>query len=273
VKWLVEDVLRPDGLEPDPEQMVRGSYAHTVLHRTYARLREETGERRLTPSNLATAERILLEELRAHRSEFRLSPKQTRVRAAVRRLEFDLLRHLRAEAESDTHFEPAELELSFGLEEDGLPVLPIGDGLSVRGKIDRVDSSNGHALVRDYKSGKTVFPVAQWRDKHRLQVAVYMLAVRELLGLEPAGGVYVPLAGTDRRPRGLLRADLAGELGSGWVANDLKPSEEFEAELDHARETVRELAARMRAGDVRPCPDSCAWRGGCSYPSICGEEA
>ena len=31
VKWLVEDLLRPDELEPDPEAMVRGSYAHEVL--------------------------------------------------------------------------------------------------------------------------------------------------------------------------------------------------------------------------------------------------
>ena len=39
-----------------------------------------------------------------------------------------------------------------------------------------------------------------------------------------------------------------------------------------ARERVREIAARMQAGDVRPCPDTCAWNGGCSYPSICREE-
>jgi ATP-dependent helicase/DNAse subunit B len=244
-----------------------------VLELTFSRLRDETGSRRVTRANLEQAERILREALRERQSEFALSPSETRVRAAVRRLEFDLLRHLRTEAESDTRFEPEELELSFGLEEDGLPLLPIGDGLSLRGKIDRVDTSNGHALVRDYKSGKTVFPVAKWRDKRRLQVAVYMLAVRELLGRELAGGVYVPLAGRERRPRGLLRADLAGELGTGWVDRDLKQPAEFEAELEHARETVRELAGRMQAGDVRPCPETCAWRGGCSYPSICGEEA
>ena len=49
VKWLVDDVLRPEALEPDPEQMVRGSYAHAVLERTYSRLREETGSRASRP--------------------------------------------------------------------------------------------------------------------------------------------------------------------------------------------------------------------------------
>ena len=114
VKWLVEDVLRPEELVPDPEAMVRGDYAHTVLEHTYRRLREETGERRVTHANLASAERILLEELRARSSAFRLSPKATRVRAASRRLEFDLLRHLRSEADSDSRFEPEHLELRFG---------------------------------------------------------------------------------------------------------------------------------------------------------------
>ena len=102
VKWLVENVLRPDELVPDPEAMVRGSYAHEVLSQTYRRLHEETGERRVTHDNLADAERILLEELRDQSAAFQLSPKQTRVRAAARRLEFDLLRYLRSEADPTT---------------------------------------------------------------------------------------------------------------------------------------------------------------------------
>ena len=48
VKWLVERVLRPEALEPDPEQMVRGGYAHDVLELTYAALREQTGAARVS---------------------------------------------------------------------------------------------------------------------------------------------------------------------------------------------------------------------------------
>ena len=114
--------------------MVR-DYAHTVLEHTYRRLREETGERRVTHANLASAERILLEELRARSSAFRLSPKATRVRAASRRLEFDLLRHLRSEADSDSRFEPEHLELRFGYGE-GIEPVAIDGGLRVRGRID-----------------------------------------------------------------------------------------------------------------------------------------
>src|SRR4051812_44837459 len=99
-----------------------------------------------------------------------------------------------------------------------------------------------------------------------------MLAVRELLGLEPVGGVYVPLADRKGKPRGLIARGHAAELGEGFVDNDMKDPDEFEAQLARARGRVGELAARMRAGEVRPCPESCAWNGGCSYPSICREE-
>ena len=37
--------------------------------------------------------------------------------------------------------------------------------------------------------------------------------------------------------------------------------------------TFHSMAGRMRTGDVRPCPETCAWNGGCSYPSICREES
>ena len=272
VKWLVEDVLKPDALAPDPEAMVRGDYAHTVLEHTYRRVREETGERRITPANLAEAERILLEELRERRSAFAISPKETRVKAAARRLEFDLLRHLQAEASSDSRFEPEHLELRFGYGEGHEPV-EIAEGLRVRGRMDRVDTHDGLALVIDYKSGKRVdrYKVASWEPENRFQAALYMLVVERLLELRAAGGVYVALGSDDPRPRGMVAADVE-ELGSGWVGGDRLPREEFRAKLDWALERIRETDARMRAGELCSAPERCDWQGGCKYPSICRSE-
>ena len=82
----------------------------------------------------------------------------------------------------------------------------------------------------------------------------------------------MPLADRKGKPRGLIASEHADELGEGFSDRDKKDPEEFEAQLVAARRRVGELAARMRRGDVRPCPDSCAWNGGCSYPSICREE-
>ncbi len=271
VKWLVEDVLRPRALEPDPEAMVRGSYAHDVLAASYRRLREETGDRRPTPDNLGRVEQILLDELRARPSRFRISPKQTRVRAALRRLEFDLLRYLRHEAGRRSSFEPEELEFPFGGE--GEPEVEVG-GVAIKGRIDRVDSWDGWVLVRDYKSGKDVslYKASDWEGRHRFQAALYLHVAEQLLGLKPAGGVYVALGGKERRPRGLLAAEVRDQLGGDFYKEDVKAREEFEERMASALGLVGDTAAAMRAGDLKACPDSCAWRGGCSYPSICRTE-
>ncbi len=206
VKWLVEDVLRPEKLEPDPEQMVRGSYAHRVLELTLRRLGERTGSKRITPDNLAEAERILLEALTELRGEFRLSPNQTRVRAAVRRLEFDLLRYLRHEAGRDGLFEPEHLELRFGFDDSEHPAVELADGTRVRGIIDRVDTWNGHALVRDYKSGKVEnYKVADWESERRLQAALYMLVVERRSGCAPRGACTCRSAARAERRAGSSR--------------------------------------------------------------------
>ena len=269
VKWLVEEVLRPDELAPDPEAMVRGDYAHAVLEHTYRRLREECGERRVTPGNVVRAEQILLEELRDRREAYRLSPRETRVRAAARRLEFDLLRYLRAEAESDGDFQPEHLELRFGYGEGHEPV-EIAEGLRVRGRIDRVDVNDGMALVLDYKSSRKVdrYKVASWERENRFQAALYMLVVEALLDVRAAGGVYVALGSNDPRPRGMVAADV-DELGTGFFAGDRLEPEEFRDKLAWALDRIRDTDGRMRRGELCRAPDSCAWNGGCAYPSIC----
>jgi ATP-dependent helicase/DNAse subunit B len=271
VKWLVEDLLKPDELVPDPEAMVRGSYAHEVLSHTYTRLREETGVRRVTHDNLARAEQILLEELRDKSAQFQLSPKQTRVRAAARRLEFDLLRFLRSEADSDSRFEPVELEREFGF--DDTDPVELEGGLRVRGRIDRVDEHDGMALVIDYKTGKRVdrYKASSWEPENRFQAALYMLVVEKLLGLRAVGGVYVALGNPDPRPRGMV-ADDVEELGTRWFGTDQLDADEFQAKLDWALDRIRETDALMRSGELKACPDRCDWNGGCKYPSVCRSE-
>jgi ATP-dependent helicase/DNAse subunit B len=274
VKWLLERRLRPQALEPEPEQLVRGDYAHHVLQRVYSELKSR-GHSRVTRDNLAEAERILIGALREYQAKFPISPDRTRVRTAVRKLEFDLLGYLRDEADSASSFEPADLELSFG-EDDGDPVSVGIEGLRLIGRIDRIDMHGDRALVRDYKTGRSRadYGATKWADENRLQIAIYMLALSEIRPeLDVVAGVYDPLDSRDSKPRGLLLEDARDDLGEGWTRTDWREREEFEAILDEARDAVREVLERMRAGDVRPCPDSCAWNGGCSFPAICRHEA
>jgi ATP-dependent helicase/DNAse subunit B len=273
VRWLVERVLDPVVLEPDPQHLVRGSFAHRVLELTYRRLREQTGSARVTEGTLPIAEGLLHEALRDEQHEFQLSPSETRVRAAVRRLEFDLLRFLRHEAGSESELEPTELELGFGLKDSELPALRLEpEGIEIRGVIDRVDRANRHAVVVDYKSGKNVMGVAKWADKGKLQAPLYALVVKDLLGLVPIGAVYQPLAGEDLRPRGVVDSAHKDELGDRYYRTDWKSPEELEDALDEARATVRNVVARMREGEIESKPNCCSGGTGCAFPSICRNE-
>ena len=140
--------------------------------------------------------------------------------------------------------------------------------------MDRIDTHNGLALVIDYKSGKRVdrYKVASWEPENRFQAALYMLVVERLLGLRAAGGVYVALGERRPRPRGMVAADVEA-LGSGFVKTDRLAPDEFREKLDWALRRIRETDAAMKRGELRCNPDSCAWNGGCMYPSVCRSES
>jgi hypothetical protein len=293
VRWLVEQMLRPERAEPDPEPLRRGSIAHDVLERTLVLLRERTGSSRIAPERLDAALAALREALRnvaacptcageagligegereerasrlAGESRYRAGGAPARRRALLRGLEADLERYLRTEAECGAGFEPAELEWSFGRDEDPHGPLPLGgeEGSLVTGRVDRVDvSADGEAIVRDYK-GRNVVAGAKWGDELQLQVALYLLAVREHLGLEPVAGLYQPLAGRKLAARGLVRAGAPGS----YTRTDVVDDAAFEAALEAARELAARTAADLHAGRLRPCPERCSSRG-CRYPAIC----
>ena len=62
------------------------------------------------------------------------------------------------------------------------------------------------------------------------------------------------------------------ELGRDFFDNDRYDDDAFDAELEKARGRIADTAERIRAGTLCSTPDSCAWNGGCSYPSICRVE-
>jgi len=100
-----------------------------------------------------------------------------------------------------------------------------------------------------------------------------MLAVERLLGLKPAGAVYTPLGGTERRSRGLVAVDVAEQLGGDFVSTDVHPAEEFDRVTAWAQRAVADAARKMRDGELCSKPDGCAYRGGCLHPSICRVES
>ena len=274
VRWFVERMLRPNSFDPDAEPLARGGLAHAALKDTLEGLRIETGSARLTLGKLARARELLAEALTRNEGDHPLSVAPERRPGVRRRLRSDLERYLQYAAEADSPLEPSRLELGFGFAEEdehgepsGLPAFDLGGGVTMRGRIDRVDMrGDGAAVVYDYKSSLAPAP-AKWIGERNLQVALYMRAVEDLLGVRTVGGFYQPLSGADLRARGVLESDAGIELDC--VRGDVREPEEVRELLDEALSRARTAAAEAAGGALEPRPRTCAYHGGCMYPTIC----
>ncbi|HTU77551.1 MAG TPA: PD-(D/E)XK nuclease family protein [Solirubrobacteraceae bacterium] len=286
--WFVERVLRPDSFEPDPEPLARGGLAHAALKDTLERVRAETGSARITAASLSCARAALARALAEGEPDHPLSATPERRVAVRRRLQVDLERYLEHAAAAASPLEPSALELGFGFEQGDpsaaraggpdeprdaagarseLAALELGDGVRLRGRIDRVDvGASGEAIVYDYKGARAPAG-ARWLVEGSLQVALYMRVVEQLLGLRVVGGFYQPLTGEDLRARGVLDAD--GGVALECVAPDVLEHGEVRELLERAVGLARQAAGAARRGELRARPQTCAFRGGCMYPSIC----
>jgi len=270
VKWFVERQLNAAELLPDPEPMVRGALAHKVLEEALAGHAEEQEPRPLRPDDAPRLRFLAHEALQRHAAGYPISANPERLRAALRRLEADLVRYLEWAAQAGSAHAPAHFELTFGGRAER-PAVEL-DGLTLRGRIDRVDvGGDGTALLYDYK-GSTAAPQAKWVADGKLQLALYMLALPHLLGLEAVAGLYQPLGGSDDpKPRGLAHADA--DRGQKLTKNDRVDDAAFAAVLDGALAAAVAAVGEIRAGRLEPRPATCGWRdGGCTYPSVCRSE-
>jgi RecB family exonuclease len=271
-RWFVERLLGAEDLTPEPEPLARGGLAHAALHEVLEGLRRETGSARPRVAELPRARRLLHAALARLESRFPLSVAPERVPGVLRRLTADLERYLEHAANRESPLEPAYLELSFGFpdEPEGLPALDLGDGVQVRGRIDRVDvaPAGREAVVYDYK-GSRAPEGGKWAQERAFQVALYMRAVEQSpLGLRAVGGFYQPLAGRDLRARGVL--ERAGAVELQCVRGDAREHAEVQALVEQAVAAAREAAAQVRAGELEVRPDTCGFGGGgCQYPTIC----
>jgi len=273
-RWLVERQIDPKSVDAEPDALLRGQIAHQALHRFYSGLsRELGGHERVTAETMESALAFLgrcLDEAIDSWLRFDATDLQrAELRESLRR---DLEGFLADEVKSELSFVPRKLEVSFGMERAAPELqrgLELGEATFLSGKIDRIDQDPFGALgiVQDYKSGRTAHSAAEIDRELRLQVPLYMLVLRDLVGIEPLGGVYRALSG--KRPaRGMLRESAAAEL-PGFTSNDYLDEETFWNQVETARERAYEAAGRIRTGDVRHDPkggDCPAW---CDAWSVC----
>ena len=274
-RWFVQRELNPQSIDPEGEALTAGSVAHLVLERLY--LEPPVDEKRPTVGTLdlwLARARELISEL----GPDRLPREHADTAATLRRVEGLVIAFLVDEAKAGAAFQPdASLtEASFGDEDSEKKALRLNGG-GIHGRIDRIDlGPGGEALVQDYKSGANVEGGAGMLEKGKIQLQLYLLAVRELWGLDLAGGVYRPLGGTSpdkRQPKGILRKELKEELAPLRPRpKDQLSDEDFEAALDAARTKAEEIIGQIQAGRVTRDPIDGRCPKFCGYQPICRRE-
>jgi ATP-dependent helicase/nuclease subunit B len=180
---------------------------------------------------------------------------------------------------------PGRFEHDFGTSKSASPAVMLdgeGRGERLSGKIDRIDLLPGGraGVIVDYKYSSAA-GVRKQRDESlgkkgeikAFQVAIYLLALEEALGLLPAGAELVSLKKRVERfgigRRDLLRdAGLERDLEEDW---ELLEESEFRAFLDRARVAMSRLARRIRAGeiDTHPADPEACGPGECDAADIC----
>ncbi|MEI7760358.1 MAG: PD-(D/E)XK nuclease family protein [Thermoleophilia bacterium] len=258
--WFVERYLRPGEIDQVLGPRMKGSIAHVALQRFYSQLPAAIpGAERVTPENVEAAVTLMHQCVDgALDSGLRIDVTDLQRREVGQGLRRDLEQLVRGDAAASSTFVPRKLEVSFKSYE-------LAPGVAVSGKIDRVDVDplSARGIVVDYKSGDVPSAV-KMHATGRLQVPLYLLILRDQIGLEPMGGVYMPVGG-GRSARGLLRA--GEDQVPGFAPADYLDGMEFDGEIDHARSNAVALAERIRAGDVShdpmggDCPSWCTlWR-------------
>jgi ATP-dependent helicase/DNAse subunit B len=265
--WFVDRLLDPKTIDAEVDAKLRGSVAHNALHKFFTSLPKEVGEDRVPPGRVDDAVRLMRRCLDTALEGVRMEMTTMQRRELDAGLWRDLEAFVRQEAEDDAQLVPKRFEVSFGMERSPQELqrgLDLGEGLTLSGKIDRIDVDpfSARGIVQDYKAGRTAHSATQIEKELRLQIPLYMLVLRDLVGIEPLGGVYRPLAG-DRKPRGLLRADARDEVLAGYAPRDYVDDDAFWRQVETARDNARGLAQRIRGGDVRhdprggECPQWC----------------
>jgi ATP-dependent helicase/DNAse subunit B len=255
--WLVERIVSPRSIDAQVDAKLRGSIAHTTLHRFYAGIPKELGADRVDAARIEEAVRFLRRCFDEAVDGVRQELSELERRELEGQLWRDLEHFVRDEAAAETPLVPHRFEVSFGTERSA-PELQRGldlGGFALSGKIDRIDVDpfSARGIVWDYKSGRTAHSAAKIDSELRLQIPLYMLVLRDLVGIEPLGGLYRALAG-EREARGLLRASARDDGVPGFTKTDYRDEDEFWAQIDRAAERAGGFVERIRAGDVRHDP-------------------
>jgi len=261
-RWFVDKALSPSRFGPKPVAMARGSLIHEALADIYGQRPGRVPRDGDLDQWIASVEPAV--EHHAASQDIGLgsaSPEDRMLRIAAVEAITDYLR--REAGRESPGFLPLELETGFGLGEDGKPALDMG-GWKLNGRIDRIDVSGDadtgigrRGVVFDYKTGSTsVQSLAVIERTGKLQLQLYLLALRKLWKAEPTAALYLPVCRGDGRPRGIIDRHYAEDVA------DLNPFGEDECDdledaITKAVEAADLAVEGIRSGAIHHGPDEC----------------
>jgi ATP-dependent helicase/DNAse subunit B len=243
--YYVDRILEPALMEMDSYALDRGSIAHAVLCEFSKAIKSHVVLGKADKGQLAAARGKMQEILKQELKERVLGSDAD---SALLRytLQYHLDRFIDRETSYQSLLVPDGFELPFGDSAD-VAALQLGEGLALRGVIDRVDRIQGGdlALAIDYKTSARIPKRKDFEEEQKVQVPLYMLALRQY-GLVPVGGEYYSIMGEERRG---IYLDGHDELfGTRDIKKNDKLSEaEFNRELDDALARALKLAKGIRA--------------------------
>lgn len=254
-RWFFEKAMKPVRFGPDPEAMAKGNLVHDVLADLYmshpgelptaATIDQWIGEMESLVDKLATQCDLGGDS----------APHQIQRRQVATELE----RFLRREAtRENTVYEPIDFERKFGFNEEGsMPPLE-GEGWQLRGAIDRIDRGpENQGVVIDYKSGPSSYKsLADMKREGKIQLPLYLKALEELWGLDPAAGLYIPIFAAKAKARGLIDVKQSASLEDiGLFRKDY--TEDIGQEIEDGFERASIAAAKIMRGQIAHDPSEC----------------
>ena len=153
----------------------------------------------MTPENLEAALDHVRRCPRCGRVRVRLDLTDLQGAELRQTLLADLEGFVRDESVSRVAFDPRRLEVAFGSDRAAPELqrgLSLGRASRSRGRSTGSTSTpSARGIVQDYKSGVGAHSARDIDRELRLQIPLYVLVLRDLVGVEPLGGVYRALAG------------------------------------------------------------------------------
>ncbi|MBM2816393.1 MAG: 1 protein [Ignavibacteria bacterium] len=192
-------------------------------------------------------------------------------------------------------FYPALFELDFGLGKttslstNRLPPVELGEGLRLRGKIDRVDISDSHGLqfiIADYKTklGNSLPGDREIINGESFQMPLYIYAMKNIIrdyylqDSENEGAVYIGLIPEyDSKSKKyktqkfvmLSKSSPFAGLISAQSAKKLPENEEMiDALIEKVISNAKSITESIAGGDFRAKPDAKVCRY-CNFHSLC----